>query len=88
MEVKWEKMIAETMGVLSICKGSLAGALPFLLSTSEYYPYMGSWSGDRIVVAGDEGAPDVYRIPAITEGWQEISRPVASAYFDFINESG
>ena len=77
-----------SMKLHHICKGKLAGVLPFLLTSSDYYPSMGSWAGDRIIMIGDETRDygDLYF--QIRDRWEDISRTAAGDYFLFVEESG
>lgn len=77
-----------SMKLHHICTSIFAGVLPFLLATSDYYPYMGTWAGDRTVVIGDESPGGLDRIHEIRAEWSEVTRGAASSYFDFIKESG
>lgn len=71
-----------------ICKHIVGGVLPFLLATEDYYPCMGMWAGDRIIVIGDESPRYIDKIEEITTGWHEVTREVAASYLDFVRESG
>jgi len=81
---------AYVMKIHHLFRSVLGGAVLFLLAPrQDYTPFMGLWAGDRIVFVGNEGDRRASNVlyEEVSE-WQDISRDVAEAYYDFLEASG
>jgi len=83
------KLAGYSAVLVHLCDQQMSGVLVYLLATSNSYPLMGTWAGDRVIVAGDEDLdtmPGLYNEMRESDLWEEISDKVTPGFFEFIQE--